>query len=257
MKQMLHILHYILNNNPWYQWPQRLMLATFYQFYKRITKGILSKNLFNNKKIFLFPHSPISSAFVYAVIPDKKEILALRDLADENTILLDIGANIGTYSIMLCDKVKQIFAFEAHPISANYCKLNFLLNDLNPNQVITMAVSDRSGTQYFSNESNGSPTNSLQTGANNAIAVPSITLDEFMIQQNFPANANFIIKIDVEGFEQQVFAGASLFLTHMPIKAIIFENFSQQNQQVNELLRAFGYQLSAISEHNTLAVKHA
>jgi FkbM family methyltransferase len=252
MKNMLQILHYIIRNNPWYAWPKRIVAAFGYQCTKRIKRNIASKSLFNGKHIFLFPDNPISSAFVYADIPDRKEIEALRALADSNTIFLDIGANIGAYSVMLMDKVKAVYAFEPHPVSAKYCKMNFLLNETCATKVVELAVSDVATTKYFSNLGGSHPMNGFVQSEENALSVKTTTLDDFA-RHHFTQTDNFILKIDVEGFEHEVFAGAQQFFKEFNIKGVIFETFSEKNTEIVQFLQSLGYQLLAMSANNILA----
>ncbi|MFI4937121.1 MAG: FkbM family methyltransferase [Candidatus Berkiellales bacterium] len=255
MKQTWQILKYIIDNNPWHQVPMRIVMAIFYQGYKRTIKGIFTKKLFNGTHIFLFPNNPISSAFIYAPFPDQVEILALRQLADENTIFLDIGANVGAYSILLADKVKDIWAFEAHPQTAQFCKMNFILNDRDANFVIPRAVGDNSQPKYFTNSPGGDPVNTQIVDPTNAIVVPAIVLDNFVVDLEFSKNDNYLVKIDVEGFEHEVFAGAKNFLKDYPVRAVLFEAFSEKNGQIIEMLKSLGFTIQYITPNNILATR--
>lgn len=251
---MLQILSYIIKTNPWYAVPYRILLALLYQCYKRVIKGILIKDLFNGKKILLFPHNPICSAFMYTEIPDKNEIEALRALADSHTVFLDVGANVGAYSLLLADKLNNVYAFEAHPQTAQFCKMNFLLNDMNDAHVISALVGHNNAPKHFTNLTQGSPINTQAQQSENTICVNSVTLDEFVQQKNFDKHHNFIVKIDVEGFEHEVFEGAKWFLRTHPVKAIIFETFSERNSLIMDFLHECGYHTKQIGKHNMIAL---
>lgn len=235
--------------------PYRLFLAFFYQGYKRLVKTTFSKRLFNGQKIFLFPNNRISSGFVYASHPDKLEINALREIADKHSVFLDIGANIGAYSVLLMDKVKKLYAFEAHPETAKLCKMNFLLNGLSEDQVISSAVSNSNEPLYFSNLNDGDPLNTIVEKNQHAIEVPSTTLDQFMQKNTFDADTNFLLKIDVEGFEHQVLQGATQFLKQFAVKAILLETFSDEQSTIQQQLAALGFKMKMISKHNLLAYR--
>lgn len=255
MKAFFQVIRYIYKNNPWYRFLDRLFQAVLYQCYKRATKGVFTKTLFNGKKIFLYPYSPISSAFVYTSCPDKEEISLLRQFANQNTIFIDVGANVGTYSVLLLDKVKTVYAFEAHPVTANFCKMNFLLNNISETHVISKAVSHNCEPKFFSNLENASPTNARLTDDKNAIAVQATTLDTFFQEQQFDKATQFIVKIDVEGFEHEVFEGAKTLIASKAVKAIIFETFSSKNAEIVSLLQTLGYTLQGLSENNMLAYR--
>lgn len=255
MNTLLQVGRYIVKNNPWYILPWRFLEATFYQCHKRTSKKLSVKTLFNGKQSYLFSQNPISSALVYTAVPDQNEINALRKLADSNTVFLDIGANIGIYSLFLADIVKSVFAFEAHPQTAKCCKMNFALNKMDEKQVIEMAVSDNNQPMLFSNEGQASPVNRIVDKKENAITVLSTTLDQFIFSQNFSNNTKFILKIDVEGHEFEVLNGARNFLKEYPVKAIIFETFSPKNNEIIHMLESLGFKIDTISDNNMLALR--
>lgn len=253
MSHALQIVRYIVENNSWAIIPKRLVQAFVYQCYKRFTQKTIIKTLFNGSKIVLFRHNPVASAFVYTDVPDKAEIDLLRSLADNQTIFLDIGANIGAYSLLMCDKAKAIYAFEAHPKTAELCKQNFKLNNLAVENVLTFAVSNDNQAKLFTNLSEGQPTNSRSNTVKNTIHVPAMTLDEFVEHQRFDRETPFLVKIDVEGFEHEVFAGAKSFFSNYKIKGIVFENFSSEQKSILTMLQEWGYKTQLIGKHNTFA----
>ncbi|MGD9591132.1 MAG: FkbM family methyltransferase [Candidatus Berkiella sp.] len=203
----------------------------------------------------MFPKNPVSSALVYAAIPDRAEILTLRNYATPDTIFLDIGANVGVYSLFLADCVKEVFAFEPHPETAKCCKMNFALNGISEKNVLEMAISDNDEPKYFSNKSAASPINHIVNKNDSAIVVLSTTLDQFIQSQALVKGTPFILKVDVEGFEFEVFNGAKCFLKDHNIKAIIFENFSEKINDIIQLLQTYGFVINPIGDNNLLAVK--
>lgn len=250
---VFQILRYIYKNNSVLAFPLRLMQAILFQLHKKFFSTILIKKLFNGSKIYLFRHSPIASAFVYTPIPDRIEIEKLRALANEDTVFLDVGANIGAYSLLLNDKVKAVYAFEAHPDTAELCKQNFKLNKINSENVINYAVSNSNDPVFFTNEVAGSPTNCHSKEEAGAIKVPAITLDEFIQHGPFNKGTQFILKIDVEGFEYPVFLGAQKTLSSGRIKGIVFENYSEAQRKIILMLKGYGYKIEMLSQHNTFA----
>lgn len=249
------VLNYIYKNNTLWMFPLRLAQALLFQLHKRCFSTVRIKKLFNGSRIYLFHQSPIASAFVYTEIPDRLEIEKLRALADKETVFLDVGANIGAYSLLLRDKVKAVYAFEAHPDTATLCKQNFTLNKINENNVINYAISHNHEPLFFTNEAAGSPTNGYTSQKEGAITVPAMTLDAFIQQAAFDETTNFIVKIDVEGFEHSVFLGAEQSLLSGKIKGIVFENFSEAQQKIITLLKEYGYQIESLGQQNTFAYK--
>ncbi|MFA6189492.1 MAG: FkbM family methyltransferase [Sulfuricurvum sp.] len=223
-----------------------------------MTNSVISKKLFNGKKIFLYPNCNVSTMYAYTAIPDQQEILLLRKLAlkhQKNTIFLDIGANIGSYSVCMMDLCDHIIAFEPHPYTAKRCKMNFLLNDLSESNVQQLALADQTGKIYFSDFGGSSTVNHIIDDTN-GIEVNVSTLDNFILENTYPKDKKYILKVDVEGFEEQLFLGGKDFLTNYDIVGIVFECFSEQN--VFDLLHSYGYNtITQLSENNYFASKNA
>ena len=81
---MYGILKYIVKRNNGLAIVKYLIFGFIFQIFKRITGSIISKTIFNGKKLFLYPNCNVSSMYAYTDIPDKQEILLLRNLIKEN-----------------------------------------------------------------------------------------------------------------------------------------------------------------------------
>ncbi len=254
---MLAILKYIWNKNSGLSKVKYLLMGFIFQVFKRLTKSIISKTIFNGKKIFLYPNCNVSSMYAYTNIPDKEEIGILRNLVIKNgggkSVFLDIGANIGSYSVSMMDICDEVIAFEPHPYTAKRCKMNFLLNNVDDLNVKQLALSNEIGTVHFSDFGGSSTINHIVE--NGDIEVEVTTLDNFVKENDFNSNDSFVLKVDVEGFEKQVFEGGKEFLISYDIKGIIFECFSQD--EVFEVLKSYGYKdIKKLSENNYFATKN-
>lgn len=254
---MLGILKYIWNKNSGLSKVKYLLMGFIFQAFKRLTKSIISKTIFNGKKIFLYPNCNVSSMYAYTNIPDKEEISILRNLVSKNggskTVFLDIGANIGSYSVSMMDICDEVIAFEPHPYTSKRCKMNFLLNDVDESSVKQLALSNEIGTIRFSDYGGSSTVNHIVESG--GIEVEVSTLDKFIFNNNFSKEDEFIIKVDVEGFEEQVFKGGKEFLANYNIKGIVFECFSKDG--VFDILEEYGFSnIEKLSENNYFATKN-
>lgn len=254
---MVGILKYIISNNSGLNIIKYLIFGLVFQIFKRLTSSIVSKKIFNGKSLFLYPHCNVSSMYAYTEIPDKKEIMVLRDLIKNKnsiTVFLDIGSNIGSYSVSMMDICDEVIAFEPHPYTAKRCKMNFLLNNISENKVNQLALSNEVGKINFSDYGGSSTINHI-VNDNSGIEVEVNTLDNFILDNKFSKDNEYIIKVDVEGFEKQVFEGGSNFLSDYNVKGIVFECFSQDD--VFDVLKSYGYKdINKLSENNYFARKH-
>lgn len=255
---MLGVLKYIWSRNSGLDKIKYLLTGIVFQIFKRLTKSIISKTIFNGKKLFLYPNCNISSMYAYTDIPEKVEIKLLRNTVEKKRggkfVFLDIGANIGSYSVSMMDICDEIIAFEPHPFSAKRCKMNFLLNNQSELNVKQLALSDKVGKIHFSDYGGSSTVNHI-VNDNSGIEVEVTTLDQFVIDNKLKKDKYYIIKVDVEGFEEQVFKGGKDFLVNYNVKGILFECFSKDG--VFDVLKSYGFNnIEQLSENNYCATKN-
>jgi FkbM family methyltransferase len=127
-------------------------------------------------------------------------------------ILLDIGANIGWYSIVLAKESKlTVYAFEPHPFNFSMLKENIRINQLEHIHAFPYAIADREGRMklhiYKSyNMGRHSLVDHGKTGRYHE--VDTVSIDSFMKKNALDLQPVEMIKIDIEGFEMAALRGA-------------------------------------------------
>lgn len=124
-------------------------------------------------------------------------------------LCLDVGANIGVTAISLAVQRPdcRIIAFEPAPDNVDCLRRNVLANAIENIEVVEAAISDRHGSVAMINNGPGS---AVVEGA--PLRCRAVPLDDYADQ-----SVEFV-KIDVEGHEPYVFAGArSLFAKRRPL----------------------------------------
>lgn len=152
----------------------------------------------------------------------------------EGETLLDIGANVGMYSIFAARaRGARVFAFE--PESQNYAILNrnIHLNALSDLvRAYCVALSDRAGFSrlHLSMFVSGGSCHSYDAPLdhNNQPVVSSFaqgcvatTVDDLVAAEAMPVPAH--IKIDVDGLEHKVVAGAANTLADRRVRSVLIE----------------------------------
>lgn len=146
--------------------------------------------------------------------------------------VIDIGANIGTFSLKaskLVGNSGKVVSFEAHPNTAAILERNVALNDSNNIIVIRAAVGERNGEVFFSDESNDDINHISERSQGTKVTLKK--LDD--ISELKEADQISCIKIDVEGYELPVLKGAESTL--YKTQYVIFEVYEPN-------CRRFGYQ---------------
>ncbi|CAO5184942.1 Methyltransferase, FkbM family [Frankia sp. AiPs1] len=169
--------------------------------------------------------------------PGDRPAFALMDrLLGAGDVVFDVGANLGVYSVHAQRNVGpsgRVFAFEAVPATADRLAQTLALNGATDVQVVRAAVAETAGTATMHvfddpacgwNSLGDHPMYGYDRGAvrpSSTVEVPAITLDGFADERHLDRVA--LCKIDVEGFERHVFAGASGLLAEHRIGVLCFE----------------------------------
>jgi FkbM family methyltransferase len=164
-------------------------------------------------------------------------------------VLADVGANVGMYTIWAAKtRGVEVYAFE--PESQNYALLNrnILLNDLGGQvKAYCLALSDRAGYSelHLSGTQVGDSCHSLgervdfehrpMTPAHSQ-GCAAARLDDLVEQGAMPVPD--YIKVDVDGFEPRVMAGARRTIDNSKVRSLLIEtnqNLPDHMQMVREI----------------------
>lgn len=176
------------------------------------------------------------------VEPGELALFAVLCRAYKPRVLWDIGANMGLYSWLFLsqDLTAAATLFEPDPDNLALIDRTVKANGLDRATIMRCAAADRVGETDFAIDALTGHTGRLAVSSTKGAAtirVPIVTLDH-VAADNPPPD---IIKIDVEGAEALVFAGAAALLkSHKPI--ILFESFDGL-QGVHPSLTEAGYQI--------------
>jgi len=175
-------------------------------------------------------------ANVYYTLFDYEELMFLIHHLKKNDLFVDIGANVGHFSLLAAGICKAA-VISIEPVPETFQKLNnnISLNKLDSKvQTLNVGVAEQNGTLKFTDGSG--VMNSVSTDSN-GIEVEVKTLDDILYQKS-PR----FLKIDVEGYEYFVLKGAKHVLKNPDLKFIIIKfNFSvskygHENSEIFEIL---------------------
>ena len=146
-------------------------------------------------------------------------VFLLHSLQSEETFV-DVGANIGAYTILAskCVKANSI-SFEPLPGTVERLKDQININNINDFvDIRNKGVGDKKGEFFFTNNKDTMNKVSLAENIENATKVEVTTLDS-----ELDKNKKYFIKIDVEGFEFNVLQGGGEILSSPNTIALIIE----------------------------------
>jgi FkbM family methyltransferase len=190
-------------------------------------------------------------------------------------LFVDIGANVGSYTILACSAIGATgMAFEPVPSTHKRLVDNLRLNHVDQKvQCFHIALGSEKGQISFA--ANQDVTNHVLASGEHcpdSVTVEVDVLDAYL-QNKEPA----LIKIDVEGFETAVLQGAQQTLTNPALHCLIMELNSSGNRygfnelNIIETMRVYDFAPYAydpfsrsltplegknINEGNTLFIRH-
>jgi FkbM family methyltransferase len=159
---------------------------------------------------------------IYSGLHEFNDMAFLLHFLRHEDVFFDIGANVGSYTLLASGIIKaKSIAIE--PIASTFyiLKKNIELNKLNNvASIINAGAGGQEGVLTFSSdEGAGNHVISIRdVNKNNTIQVSVITIDS-LLDTLKPA----LIKIDVEGYETEVLKGMIETLALSSLKAIIIE----------------------------------
>lgn len=160
--------------------------------------------------------------FKYHVHEPELSAFLMRHLTlSPGDVVIDIGANIGWYSMLLqrlAPEGVNIFSFEPDPLNFDLLSQNIELNGAHRVEAIQQALAAEDGTQMlYRHDSNNLGRHSLlQLQDGHAIEVQTTTLDHFWTDRGLGDRVPRFIKIDVEGYELFALRGADKVLQRCP-----------------------------------------
>ena len=186
-----------------------------WQFHKRI----LRRDMAFAYHGFLLPgfrdsHS-MSAAYYFSGYPDWWEMRFIHDYLRPGDRFLDVGANVGLYSMFAAALVGpdgHVDAFEPAVVPSRRLQESIDRNHLGSRITIhRYAVTDKAGEVEFGFSSDDCQSHVRRVGdeGDKSISVPAVRLDEYCA-----ANVYSMAKLDIEGHEPLALAGASKMLAN-------------------------------------------
>lgn len=168
-------------------------------------------------------------------------------------VLYDVGANIGYLTLLgasLVGETGEVYAFEPFPENQDFVQRTISDNHLKNAHLERKAVSDSDGRATLSSFAGQTstpsllPYPSLDNGPEKStIDVETISIDTFAACHRPPS----FVKVDVEGAEAMVIAGATKTLSQNPAPRWLIElHNAEADAQITTALQAAGYDITRI-----------
>lgn len=181
---------------------------------------------------------------------EKGETSAIKKILRKGDTFVDIGANIGYFSVLagsIVGETGKVFAFEPDAYNYHLLKRNISNNSLKNIKAYKMAVGLRGGyiklTIDYDNLGNH---NQVHSNNSEYSRVKVIKLDDYMQELD---NKISLVKIDIQGMEEDVLLGMKKILLKIKPQIIIelcpelVEASGKNPRRIPQILEECGYRV--------------
>jgi FkbM family methyltransferase len=195
-------------------------------------------------RIWVDLHRTAATKALYANPPDWPHMLVWQRRLKSGDLFLDVGANVGTYSVLCAALGAHVIAFEPARDTAVLLRENSALNGMSI-EVIEAAVGSEQGEVGFT--SGQDAVNQIDPAGTAKARV--VTLDSVIGDRRVAG-----IKIDVEGFELEVLKGLASALKGRRVDLMQLEwNACANRSPLAAALSDYGYCLWEANDDGCLA----
>jgi FkbM family methyltransferase len=217
-----------------------VLRAARYQARARVPGHREVARLGERSRLWVDLHRTAASMVLYANPPDLREMLVWRRVLRAGALFVDVGANVGTYTIWAAERGAEVIALEPAADTFELLRENIALNGY-PVTAVRAAAGDHCGSARF--------TTGLDAGNSLAADGPAVTrlvtVDSLIGSRPVAG-----LKVDVEGFEIGVLRGAARALADRRIGLIQIEwnqasafAVGTDRRPIADLLAGYGYRL--------------
>lgn len=222
---------------------RQLGRAVYFQVRGRVLGKPTLVQLGEHSRMLVSVDSAAGVHAAYANPPDVVEWRVWRRFLRPEDLFIDVGANIGTYSVLAAELGAEVIAVEPNGDNAARVRANLALNGYEAD-LREVVLTDTAKTVHFSTDQD-SENHITEDGGENVTTMPGQPFDDL-------TGGRYVrgTKIDVEGAEHQVLLGARESLAAGRIGLLQLEwndcsrrYYGEGREPAAALLADHGYQL--------------
>jgi FkbM family methyltransferase len=190
-----------------------------------------------------------------------EELDFLREHVPAGGVFVDIGANVGTYALVLARQVGahgKVIAVEPHPVTHARLTFNNNASGYTQTRLVAAAASDSDGELMIATDGDNLGASHIVTGAATAGAIKVAALRLQRILEEAGITTVDALKIDIEGFEDRALVP---FFRDAPQalwpRALVIEHLSRNEWQQDCIadMLARGYAEAGRTRSNTFLLR--
>jgi len=217
----------------------------FIQLAARLVPGEICVEFPNRTRLLIPPHMKGAAHYIAPRLCEFEEMAFTMHFLRPEDKFADVGANLGTFTVLAAGVAgSRVQAFEPNPETFAALTRNVRLNGLGERVKLVNAAVGRAVGSIQMSTGLGTE-NHVASAAESAGSIPVQTTTLDIELADDPAD---FIKIDVEGFETEAFAGGGRTLQNQKLQAMIVERNDSGNRYgfdeaaLHQEIRRHGFQ---------------
>ena len=228
-----------------------------------LVKKVFIKKIFNGCFMQLIPEDHVQQYLFWYGIYENTTATAFLKTVKPTDCILDIGANVGYYSILGASKATQgkVFAFEPNTLLHPQIEASAALNNFKQIQIVPNAVSNvhLQDLHLYLSDAENKGMSALEIPENYSgqkKIITCVTIDEWIKTQGIQKVD--IIKMDIEGAELNALHGMkNTLLKYKPVLFVevcneTLNRFQVTSEQVFEYIISLGYTAFAMQKNGSM-----
>jgi FkbM family methyltransferase len=177
---------------------------------------------------------------------ERKKVQEFYEWLKPSSVVYDVGANAGYYSLVAARRSAEVYAFEPFPENAFFLREHFRRNDLTNCHATESAVGNMDGFVSFTP---GRTNCEGKIDPDGLFRFRCVRLDTFCDDHPAPD----VLKIDVEGAELDVLKGGARMIPAKRPAIFLATHSDELDRECRAFLAAFGYRIRDLDHRELLA----
>lgn len=181
-------------------------------------------DLYNNKILYVFPHNDSVSIGIRkhkCIEPNNTRVIKQILERYDKPIFLDIGANIGYYTVAMSDICDYVLAVEPLDICIDLIKKSIIKNNIKNVKIEQCCITDKGDETVYLHKRDKNIGATRIVRSITDIKTTTLTLDQLF--KKYDLNNIHLIKIDIEGYEPVVINNSIDLLKSKIVKNFVLE----------------------------------
>lgn len=205
----------------------------------------------NDFNMYLKPKLGVDKDLMLHGVREEESVEIYRDKIDEESVVVDVGGNIGYFPLVAADHAERVYCFEPSLRCRERLEDNLELNNCENIRLFDKAVGSENGVANFEEADELNCNHISKETEEGSRKVEVVSLDDFLGDRVKDID---IVRMDVEGYEMKILEGMNRILDE-DIKLFIeihtdkLQDYGSSTEDFWRLMDEKGFKIDKIISH--------